>query len=143
MSQVVRTNALATLKNKTSTICHACQLGKSHELPFYLSSSISTHPLDLLFTDVWGPSLFPSNNGKRYYVCFIDDFSKFYWLFPLAAKSEVTSTFLLFQKHVEKLFDQKIKAIQSNWGGEFRYLNPILVKQGISHRISCPHTHQQ
>jgi len=50
---------------------------------------------------------------------------------------------LSFQKHVEKLFDCKIKAIQSNWGCVFRSLNSILAKQGISHRISCPHTHQQ
>jgi hypothetical protein len=97
VSQVVRTNALATLKNKASTVCHACRLGKSHELPFHLSSSISMHPLDLLFTDVWGPSPSPSINGKRYYVCFVDDFSKFTWLFPIAAKSEVTSIFLSFQ----------------------------------------------
>jgi len=143
VSQVVRTNALATLKNKASTICHACRLGKSHELPFYLSSSISSCPLDLLFTEVWGPSPFPSINGKHYYVCFIDDFSKFTWLFPITTKSEVLSTFLLFQKHVEKLFDRKIKAIQSDWGGEFRSLNSILANQGISHRISCSHTHQQ
>jgi len=143
VSQVVRTNALATLKNKASTVCHACRLGKSHELPFHLSSSISMHPLDLLFTDVWGPSPSPSINGKRYYVCFVDDFSKFTWLFPIAAKSEVTSILLSFQKHVEKLFDRKIKAIQLDWGGEFRSLNSILAKQGISHRISCSHTHQQ
>jgi hypothetical protein len=63
--------------------------------------------------------------------------------FLLLPKSDVVSTFLQFQAHVEKFFDRKIKAIQSDWGGEFRALNPILSRQGISHRISCPHTHQQ
>jgi len=76
-------------------------------------------------------------------VCFIDDFSKFVCLFPIPTKSPVTSIFLQFQKHVEKLFERKIKAIQFDWGGEFRALNPILSSQGISHRLSCPHTHQQ
>jgi len=115
VSQVVRTNTLATLKNKAFTVCHACWLGKSHELPFHLSSSTSMHPLDLLFTDVWGPSPSPSINGKRYYVCFVDDFDKFTWLFPMAAKSEASTLFLSFQMHVEKLFDCKIKAIQLDW----------------------------
>jgi hypothetical protein len=90
-------------------------LGKSHELPFHLFSIGSDHPLDLLLTDVWEPSLFPSINRKHYYL---DDFSKFTWLFPIAVKSKVTSIFLQFQKHVEKLFECKIKDIQSNFGGE-------------------------
>jgi len=146
VNHIIRAHQLAVLKNKTnnvSAICPACRMGKSHELPYHLSPSVSHFPLDLIFTDVWGPSPFLSNNGNRYYVCFVDDFSKFIWLFPISAKSEVTTKFLQFQRHVENLFDHKIKSIQSDWGGEFRALNPILSQQGISHRISCPHTHQQ
>lgn len=97
----------------------------------------------MLFTDVWGPSPFSYINGNRYYVCFIDDYSRFVLLFPIATKSTVVSTFQKFQTHVEKYFDRKIKAIQFDWDGEFHALNPILSRQGISHRISCPHTHQQ
>jgi hypothetical protein len=143
VNQVVCAHHFVVVKNKTSGICPACRMGKSHELPFPFSPSVSQFPLELVFTDVWGPSPFYSINRNRYYVCFIDDFSKFIWLFPLATKSSVASTFLQFQTHVEKLFDRKIKSIQSDWGGEFRSLNPILSRQGISHRISCPHTHQQ
>jgi hypothetical protein len=142
ISQVVQAHNLALFKNKNMAICPACRMGKSHALPFHLSPSLSKFPLELIFTDVWGPSPFPSNNGNRYYVSFIDDFSKFVWLFPIATKSAVTSIFIQFQKHVENLFDRKIKAVQSDWGGEFRALNPILSRQGISHRLSCPHTHQ-
>jgi hypothetical protein len=126
VSQVVRTHNLALFKNKNMVVCPACRMGKSHALPFHLSPSLSKFPLELIFTDVWGPSPFPSNNGNRYYVCFIDDFSKFVWLFPIATKSVVTSIFIQFQKHVENLFDRKIKVVQSDWGGEFRALNPIL-----------------
>jgi hypothetical protein len=94
VSQIVRAHHLAVFKNKVSDICSACRMSKSHELPFHLSPSISYFPLELIFTDVWGPSHFPSNNGNRYYVCFIDDFIKFVWLFPIATKSAVASTFL-------------------------------------------------
>jgi hypothetical protein len=44
---------------------------------------------------------------------------------------------------VERLFNTKIKQIQTDWGGEFRPLNTFFQKHGIIHRISCPHTHQQ
>jgi transposase InsO family protein len=94
-------------------------------------------------TDVWGPSPHLSHNGNRYYVCFIDDYSKFIWLFPFCAKSDVFNIFLKFQAFVERYFERKIKSIQSDWGGEYRNLNKFFTSLGISHRLSCPHTHQQ
>uniref|UniRef100_A0A2N9GPU0 Integrase catalytic domain-containing protein n=1 Tax=Fagus sylvatica TaxID=28930 RepID=A0A2N9GPU0_FAGSY len=41
------------------------------------------------------------------------------------------------------LFVRKIKAIQTDWGGEFRKLNPFFAKCGIAHRLSYPHHHKQ
>jgi hypothetical protein len=63
-----------------SLICNACQLGKSHQLPFGLSTHVSTAPLQLIHTDVWGPALLLVNNSK-YYVSFIDDFSRYVWIY--------------------------------------------------------------
>jgi hypothetical protein len=41
-----------------------------------VSTSVSFKPLELIFSDVWGPT--PDSVGrKKYYVSFIDDFSKF------------------------------------------------------------------
>jgi hypothetical protein len=141
--QVVSKNNLAVLQSSPGSVCHACQLGKSHRLPFCLSPSVSTSPLELIFSDVWGPSPFLSVNGNKYYVCFVDDFSKFTWLYPITAKSDVFAIFQNFKLHVERFFDTKIKAFQSDWGGEFQKLNPFLAQCGISHRLPCPHTHQQ
>jgi histone deacetylase 1/2 len=93
---------------------------KSHDLPFKNSASILLHPLDLIFTDVWGPALVPSTTGAKYYVSFLDDYSKFLWLFPIQLKSDVEHVFLNFQTYVEKQFDRKIKAIQSDWGEEYQ-----------------------
>jgi hypothetical protein len=33
--------------------------------------------------------------------------------------------------------------VQSNWGGEYHQLNKFFTDIGISHRVFCPHTHQQ
>jgi len=46
---------------------------------------------------------------------------------------------ILHQKH----FEQKIKAIQSNWGGEYRILHNYFAQNGISHSLLCSYTHQQ
>jgi len=48
---------------------------------------------------------------------FLDALTKFIWIFPLKFKSDVEPIFLQFQKYVERHFDLKIKAIQTNWGG--------------------------
>jgi len=39
--------------------------------------------LDLIYTDVWGPSLVTFIGGTRYYVMFINDFSKRVWVYFL------------------------------------------------------------
>ena len=98
-------------------VCDASQMAKSHQLPYSRSTSESTAPLELIFSDVWGPG--PVSVGRqKYYVNFIDDFSKFSWIYLLKNKSGVFEKFRLFQAHVERLFDCKIIAIQSDWGGE-------------------------
>ena len=51
--------------------------------------------------------------------------------------------FQKFRTLVERQFNTKIKSIQFDWGGEFHSMSPILSNLGSSHRISCPHTHEQ
>jgi hypothetical protein len=123
-------------------VCDACQQGKSHQLPFPKSVSVSKTPLELVFSDVWGPA--PTSAGKHnYYVSFIDDFSKFIWIYLLQHKSEVFQKFYDFEAHVERLFDRKVLAMQTDWGGEYHKLRNFFERIGISHHVSCPHTHQQ
>jgi hypothetical protein len=50
---------------------------KGHQLPFSVSTSSLCNPLDLIFSDVWGPSPTLSINGNRDYVSVIDTFSRF------------------------------------------------------------------
>lgn len=44
---------------------------------------------------------------------------------------------------MERQFNRKILAIQTDWGGEYRSLNSFFQRIGISHHVSCPHAHQQ
>jgi hypothetical protein len=76
-------------------------------------------------------------------VSFIDYFSKFMWLYLLKHKLDLFQKFKEFQKLVEKLFNKKILAVQTDWGGEYQKLTPFFQHMGISHHVSCQHTHQQ
>jgi histone deacetylase 1/2 len=123
-------------------VCDACQKAKSHQLPYPKSSSSSSHPLELVYSDVWGHAP-DSVGGKRYYVSFIDDYSKFTWIYLLKFKSEVFEKFREFQTLVERLFDRKILTMQTDWGGEYQRLHSFFEQIGITHHVSCPHAHQQ
>jgi hypothetical protein len=61
----------------------------------------------------------------------------------ISCKSDVSVVFLTFKTYVERYFNSKIKAIQSDWAGEYHSINKILQQFGILHRVSYPHTHQQ
>ena len=107
--------------NKDLAVCDACQQGKSHQLPFSESSREVKHPLEFVFSDVWGPAQ-TSVSGHKYYVSFIDAYSRFTWLYLLKRKSDVFDVFLQFQAHVERLLKHKIIHVQSDWGGEYHNL---------------------
>ena len=103
---------------------------------------MSTVPLQQIFSDVWGPA--PTSVGRHdYYVSFIDDFSKFTWIYLLKKKSDVFEVFKIFMNLVERKFNRKIITMQTDWGGEYEKLNPFFQKLGITHHVSCPHAHQQ
>jgi hypothetical protein len=124
--------------------CSACQLGKAKKLPFPASSRQSSVPLALIHSDVWVSPL-QSTGGYSFYVIFVDDYSRYSWLYPLQRKSDVFATFVKFKTIAEKIFSTSIKQIQTDNGGEFtsNQFKHFLTTQGIYHRLTCPHTSQQ
>jgi hypothetical protein len=143
VTKVIDSNNLScsSVSNK-QTVCDACQQAKSHQLPYSRSVSSTHFPLQLVHSDVWGPAV-ESVGRKRYYVSFVDDFSRFTWIYFLKYKSEVFQKFHEFQTMVERQFDRKILAMQTDWGGEYQKLNSFFSQIGIIHHVSCPHAHQQ
>jgi hypothetical protein len=89
--QVLRDNSILFSESNKESVCDACQMAKSHQLPYPKSSSVSTSPLQLIFSDVRGPAS-ETFGGFKYYVSFINDYSKFTWIYLLKKKSD------LFQK---------------------------------------------
>ena len=139
---ISKNNLPVTWDSSQESVCDACQRGKNHQLPYSKSFSVSSKPLQLIFSDVWGPA--PSSVGNKvYYVSFLDDFSKFTWIYLLKHKSEVFERFRDFQNLVEHLLNRKIKAMQTDWGGEYQHLNTFFQRIGIEHHVSCPYAHHQ
>jgi len=60
--------------------CRACQQGKQSRLPFKQSTWRATEKLQLIHTDMAGPHSTLSLNGSRYFLIFIDDYSRMCWI---------------------------------------------------------------
>ena len=90
--------------------CSACQLGKVKKLPFPVSSRQSSVPLTLIHYNVWVSPL-QSTGGYSFYVLFVDDYSRYYWSYPLQRKSDVFATFIEFKTIAKKIFSTSIKQI--------------------------------
>ncbi|KAJ9539514.1 hypothetical protein OSB04_032247 [Centaurea solstitialis] len=133
-----------TCSSRTSTLCHACQLGKHCRLPFSLSTIKTSRVFELIHSDLW-TSPVTSLSGFKYYVLFLDDFSHFLWVFPLRAKLEVFSVFKTFCAYVLNQFKTDIQLFQCDNGREFNN-QPFLdfsKTHGIKIRFSCPYTSPQ
>lgn len=133
-----------TYQSKTiSDFCNACCLGKAHRINAPPSQTIYTKSFELILNDLWGPSPYLSTYGYSYYITFVDAFTRYTWIYFLKKKSDAFAAFTQFYMLVKTQFSATLKAIQTDWGGEFRVFTKYLNEQGIIHRLTCPHTSHQ
>lgn len=126
--------------------CEGCLMGKQNRHPFPKKSlSESSQPLDIIHSDVCGPMKVASIGGSRYFITFIDDYTKYFSVYMMKNKDEALQKFKDFSLLVENQFGSKIKKIRSDNGGE--YINEefdiYLKKCGISRNKTIPYTPQQ
>ncbi|EOY08616.1 Uncharacterized protein TCM_023426 [Theobroma cacao] len=97
-------------------ICQTCQLGKIAQKPYPTTSfSKSKDKLNLIHSDVGGPLSEESLNGSRHFVTFIDDLTRFCWIFFMKQKLETLSWFQKCKARAELKFGMKIKNRSWNW----------------------------
>ena len=103
--------------------CGSCKLGKSKTLPFPIHKEITTNCFDLSHTDVWGPAPVTSHSHHKYFVTFIDDYSRHTWIYFLHYKSGVYDAFKRFTAYIKNQFSKNIKILRSDSGGSICLMN--------------------
>jgi hypothetical protein len=76
-------------------------------------------PLQLVHSDLCGPLPSASFSGFKYFLTFIDDFSRCTWVYFLKLKSEVFDMFLAYKALVEKQSRHQLQKLRTNNGGEY------------------------
>jgi hypothetical protein len=81
------------LKNK-NVACDGCALGKMHKYEFPSNPDRKKRDvLDLVHIDVCGPMQTRSLGGAFYFMLFIDDCTRYTWVYFLRRKSDVFEYF--------------------------------------------------
>ncbi|RVW35322.1 Retrovirus-related Pol polyprotein from transposon TNT 1-94 [Vitis vinifera] len=125
--------------------CETCVMGKQRRVKFSMGSHTTNGVLEYIHSDLWGPSPVESYSGCRYYVTFIDDFSRKVWVYFLKAKDEVFGKFKEWKTMVEKRTGKVVKTLRTDNGLEFcnKDFDEFCRKEGIVRHRTVRHTPQQ
>ena len=146
MSKKSLVQGLPSKSAADSSPCKTCMLSKVHAIPFpQEATNRTTSCLELVHSDVCGPFQTNSLGGSKYFVTFIDDYTRRIFVYFIKAKSEVFQCFKKFKQHVEKQSGRSVKALRSDNGREYvnGEFNEFLVKNGIARQLTVPYSPQQ
>jgi transposase InsO family protein len=126
--------------------CEGCVLRKHPQEKF---DKVKYHrdfaPLDLILSDLMGPFPHPSIKKFRFLLIFVDDFSRFTWIYFLRKNYEVFQQLKDFKAPVETQSGKNIKILLTNNGGEYvnHEIHNLFHEAGIQLHHIVPYTLHQ
>jgi len=100
--------------SKGIDFCESCTEGKHHRSRFPTSGGKhSEEPLGLVHTDVCRKMNARPLGGAEYFLTFIDDKTRYVWVYVLKCKDQVFERFLEWKALVEKSSGGKLKVLRS------------------------------
>ena len=76
-------------------------------------------PLELVHSDVCGPLNVQARGGYEYFVTFIDDYSRYEYVYHMQRKSETFGKFKEFLAKDERQLGKSLLCLRSDRGGEY------------------------
>ena len=87
--------------------------------PFTTKGERSKEPLQLVHSDVCGPLSVQARGGYEYFATFIDDYSRYGYVYLMHKKSETFVKFKEFMVEAEKQLGKTLKTLRLDRGGEY------------------------
>ena len=101
-------------------VCQSCILGKNLEHKYErVSHERTSTPLEIIHSEIAGPLPHMSMGQEKYVLNFIDDFSRYCWVYFLKLNYEVFDDFKFFKALVENQSGRRLKILIYNNGGEY------------------------
>nr|GEY44032.1 Gag-Pol polyprotein [Tanacetum cinerariifolium] len=130
----------------TDHLCSSYELGKAKRKSFHTKITPSSKRwLQLLHMDLCGPMRVASNNGKRYVLVIVDDYSRYTWTYFLRSKDETPKVLIDFLRLVQRGLHAQVRIVRTNKGTEFlnQTLYAYFASEGILHQTSVARTPKQ
>lgn len=110
----------------------------------FMGKIYSRYPGQLIHSDLCGP-MPESIGGSKYFVTFIDDFSRWVKVYYLRKKSETMEKFKEFEAEVSNQWESQIQILQTDGGGEYisKEFKDFLKLKGIHHEMTVRDTPEQ
>ena len=142
---LVSSGALGHVNTSDISDCSGCKLAKFSALPFNKSVSYSVAPFDIIHSDVWGPAPVSTKGGSTYYVSFIDDYTRYTWVYLMKRRSDFFGIYNNFRALVKTQHSAVIKCFRCDLGGEYTSndFTQLLASDGTIHQSSCTDTPEQ
>ena len=100
-------------------VCEPCLERKMTMRPFKAKGYRAKEVLDLVHTDLCGPISTNARGGYEYFFTFIDDYSRYEYIYLMHHKSETFEKFKEFKTEVENHRGKSIKSLRPDRGGEY------------------------
>ena len=143
--RLVTCGHLSPLDVTSLPVCEPCLEGKMTMRPFKAKGYRAKEVLELVHTDLCGPINTIARGGYEYFVTFIDDYSRYGYIYLMRHKSETFDKFKEFKAEVENHKGKSIKSLRSDRGGEYLLgeFRQFLEDHGITSQMSAPGQPQQ
>lgn len=142
LQRLAHLNIIPTFKRNPQDKCEICVEAEMAKAPFHSVTRCIT-PLELIHTDVCDLKFVQTRGGKKYFITFIDDCTRFCYVYLLKSKDEALEAFKKYKTEVENQLSSKIKMIRSDRGGEYVALfEEFCSNSGIIHQTTAPYSPQ-
>ena len=131
-------------KVEVSDKCDVCFEGKQSKLPFELSKSKASRPLELVHSDMIGKFHVESRGGSFYALTMLDDFSRYSEVICVRFKSDVPDALMNCLQKWERQTGEKVRSLRTDGGTEYRgVLRDRLSEAGVEHQTTVRYSPQQ
>ncbi|CAI7903143.1 unnamed protein product [Closterium sp. NIES-53] len=138
-------HVLPSLPPSLAPPCGPCVKGRLRATPHSSSLRPATEPFQTLHLDVWGPASRLGPERESFFLMVVDDYSRYTTVFPLAKKSDVTSTLIRWLLTTTDTRGRRVSCLHSDRGGEFcsGILAGFCREQSIRQSWTLPESPQQ
>ncbi|KAL4035835.1 hypothetical protein IC575_004542 [Cucumis melo] len=96
LRRLINMNLIPKFTFDTSHRCEVCVESKMTKAPFH-STKRMTKPLELIHSDICDLKFVQTRGGKKYFITFIDDCTRYCYVYLLKSKDEAVEVFKLYK----------------------------------------------